>query len=135
MPTRVRVSSSAVFENANKVCKATFSKKMRHKQLENLIKELKTIAIKEKVKLWKRIASELEKSSRRRRSVNIARIKKHIKMGEIAVVPGKVVGTEKVENEVVAYQFSATVKNNNRTKTLSALMKENPKAKKCRIFG
>ena len=58
--------------------------------LKNLIVELKTLSIKNKVPLWKRIALELEKPARMRRQVNIARINQHIKDGETAIVPGKV---------------------------------------------
>lgn len=108
-------------------------------ELVSLIKELKTLSNKEKVKLWKRIASDLEKSTRKRRKVNIYRINKHTKEGETAIIPGKVLSlgdlTKKIT--IAAYQFSEAAKSKlaNNAITISELIKTNPKGKKIRIIG
>ncbi|MBW2986983.1 50S ribosomal protein L18e [Candidatus Woesearchaeota archaeon] len=108
---------------------------MKNKQLAELIKQIKTLAIKEKSKFWKRIATDLEKPTRIRRVVNVETINKTIRKGEIAVVPGKVIGTAKTENEIAALGFSDRVASNNKTLMLDELMKKCPKGQKCRIFG
>ncbi|MBW3012600.1 hypothetical protein KY340_00170 [Candidatus Woesearchaeota archaeon] len=108
---------------------------MKNNQLTELIKEMKTLAINQKSKFWKRIATELEKPTRKRRVVNVESINKAIRKGEIAVVPGKVIGTAKTENEIAALQFSDRVVQNNKTIMLEDLMKKCPKGQKCRILG
>jgi large subunit ribosomal protein L18e len=108
---------------------------MKNEELENLIKELKTKSIEEKVPFWKRIATDLEKPRKNKRSINVEKIDKVVKEGEIAVVPGKVIGEAKSQREIVAFDFSAKAKQNNKTSTLRELMKKNPKASKCRIVG
>lgn len=110
-------------------------------QLQSLIKELKTLAIKEDVKLWKRIAEDLEKPSRQRRQVNISRISRSAKEGEMVIVPGKVLGTGSLGNKltVAAYTFSesakAEISKNGKAISIEQLMKDNPKGKKVRIIG
>jgi len=108
---------------------------MKYKQLEELIVELKTLSIKEKVPFWKRIAEDLSKPSRQRRVVNISKIPDVVKQGEIAVVPGKVIGNNAIKCEVAAFDFSEAAAKSNKTLSISELMKKNPKAQKCRIIG
>ena len=108
---------------------------MKNKELTNLIKEIKTLAIKQKSKFWKRIATELEKPRKNMRVVNVARLQKNVRKGEIAVIPGKVVGVGKYDGDIAAYQFSETVKKNNKIMDLVELMKKCPNGQKCRIIG
>ena len=108
---------------------------MKNPILTQLVRDLKALSIKENVKIWKRVAEDLEKSTRRKREVNITKIAKSIKKGEIAVIPGKVLGKGKVDCEISAYQFSESSKEGNKTLGLNELMKKNPKGKKCRILG
>jgi|SRR3989338_7243882 len=103
--------------------------------LQELITELKIKAAKENVKLWRRLATDLEKVRKNMRVVNVDTIKKNIRKGEIAVVPGKVIGDSSVENEIAVFQSSASVKKNNKVLSLKDLMNKNPKGKMCRIFG
>jgi len=109
--------------------------------LKNLIKELKDLAIKEKVGLWKRIAKELERSTRQRRSVNIYKIDKNVKNNEIALVPGKVLSegklTKKIKVSAFSFSEKAKEKINKKGKaiTIEELIKENPKGKDVRIIG
>ena len=81
---------------------------MKNQQTLALIQELKKTAIEQKVPLWKRIAEELEASSKSRRIVNIFKIDANSVDGEIIIVPGKVLGegdlTKKVT--VAALSFS-----------------------------
>jgi large subunit ribosomal protein L18e len=106
--------------------------------LRNLITDLKILANKEDVPLWKKVAKELEKSTRRRPSVNLFKIEKYCKEGEIALIPGKVLseGTLTKKNDVAAYSFSEKSKDKIKGKTLTIkqLMKDNPKGKKVRVL-
>ena len=60
--------------------------------LQNLVSELKKKSVEEKVAIWKRIATDLEKPSRKRRVVNLSRISRNTKENDIIVVPGKCQG-------------------------------------------
>ena len=110
-------------------------------ELQSLIKELKELYLKNKVKLWKRIAYELEKSTRKRRIANLYKINKYTREGEIALVPGKVLSLGNLDKKltIAAYQFSnqAKQKINKIGKAISIkeLIKQNPQGKKVRIIG
>ncbi|MBW3010696.1 hypothetical protein KY335_05805 [Candidatus Woesearchaeota archaeon] len=108
---------------------------MKNKELTNMIQEIKTLAIKQESKFWKRIATELEKPRKNMRVVNVGKLKNVVRKGEIAVIPGKVIGTGKYEGDIAAYQFSETVLKNNKTMFLDELMKKCPKGQKCRIIA
>ncbi len=107
----------------------------------SLIKSLKKEAIEKKVKIWKAIASELEKPRRRQRVVNINEINKHCKDNETIIVPGKVLALGELDKKitVAAFSFSqeALTKINQKGKAISIpeLMKINPKGSKVRIIG
>jgi large subunit ribosomal protein L18e len=110
--------------------------------LAELIKDLKRLSNKEKVKLWARIAKDLEKPSRMRRIVNISRINRHSKEGETIIVPGKVLGTGMIKHKVniAAFSFSqSAMESIERAKGvplyINDLMKQNPKGEKVRILG
>jgi large subunit ribosomal protein L18e len=104
-------------------------------ELKNLISELKIIGNKNKINLWKRIAKELEKPTRIRREVNIYKINKYTKDGEIALVPGKVLSLGELNKKitVAAYQFSENAKEkiNHIGKAISIkeLVEKNPNPK------
>lgn len=111
-------------------------------QLQKLIIELKTKAIREDVKLWKRIATDLEKTSQNKRIVNLYKISKFAKDGETIIVPGKVLGTGKLEKPVTiaAFKFSESAieafdASKSKYMSISELMEQNPKGKKVRILG
>lgn len=108
---------------------------------ENLIRELRILSNKENVKIWKRIAKDLEKSTRQRREVNVYKINKHIREDETAIVPGKVLseGELKKPITVAAFRFSEKAKNKinkiGKAISIKKLIKDNPKGKKMRIIG
>ena len=106
---------------------------------QQLITELRKTAIEQETSLYKRLASDLAKPSRQRRTVNLFSIEKHAADGETVVIPGKVLGegdlTKKVT--VVALTFSETAKEKinkkGKTLTLHEFM-QNP-TKRVRILG
>jgi large subunit ribosomal protein L18e len=108
-------------------------------ELLKLIKALRSLSIKENVKLWKRIAEDLERSTRIRRVINLYKIDKFAKDNEIIIVPGKVLGVGELSKKVkvAAYQFSSSAQDKIKDKLMSIedLMKENPKGQKVRILG
>lgn len=110
-------------------------------QLRKLITELRKLSVKQKVKLWKVVAEELETSTRRRREVSVESISKHAKANETVIVPGKVLsdGDMRQKVTVAAFKFSKTaaekINANGKAISIEELMKTNPKAQKVRILG
>lgn len=108
-------------------------------QLKLLIRKLKKTSTKENIKLWKRIASDLEKPTRKRRSANIFKINKFTREGETAIIPGKVLSMGDLNKNILiaAYQFSEAAKEKlkNKAITIEELLQKNPKGKKVRIIG
>ena len=113
-----------------------------NKHLKALIQELRKESSTQKAGLWKRIADDLEKPTRRRREVNISRINRNTKANETVIVPGKVLGTGTLGHALViaAWSFSEGAKKRiqeSKGKVLSIpeLLKQNPKGKDVRIIG
>ncbi len=77
-------------------------------QRTNLVSE----ARKQETPFWKRVADDLDKSSRRRVEVNLSRIARASKEGETVVVPGKVLGSGELPHKVrvVAHSFSQSAR-------------------------
>jgi large subunit ribosomal protein L18e len=77
-------------------------------ELRLLISELK----KQKKPIFDRLASELSRPSRNHRAVNLSRINTNTNKDEIAVVPGKVLGSGTLTKKltIAAWQFSETAK-------------------------
>jgi large subunit ribosomal protein L18e len=109
--------------------------------LKKLIADLKSISTREKAPIWRRIAEDLEKSTRQRREVNISKIDKYIKEGETAIVPGKILSEGELTKKVTvaAFRFSEKAKEKiaktGKAISIQELLKENPKGKKVRILG
>ena len=116
-------------------------KRTTNPDLLGLIKELKKKSFEQKVKIWKRIAEDLEKSTRKRRIVNLYKINKYTKENETIIVPGKVLAVGDLDHNVViaAFGFSnaALEKINKIGKAISIneLIQESPKGKRIRIMG
>lgn len=115
--------------------------KATNQYLIELIKALKKTAIEQKVRIWKVIATELERPKRIRRVVNLNRIERVCKDNETIIVPGKVLGTGDLNKKltIAAFSFSesAIFKINKKGKATSIeeLIKSNPKGTKLRIIG
>ncbi|PIO00239.1 50S ribosomal protein L18e [archaeon CG10_big_fil_rev_8_21_14_0_10_43_11] len=111
-------------------------------ELKHTIQALKISARENEVKLWSRIAKELERSTRLRRSQNLAHINRYAHPDETIIVPGKVLGTGLLDKKITicAWQFSDSAKEKIKqagAKAVSVLelLKTNPQAKKVRILG
>ena len=114
------------------------STKTSNQNLKNMIVSLK----KAKKDIWKRIASDLEKPRRNRRTVNISRINRYCGEKEIAVVPGKVLAdgdlTKKITIAALVFSNSAKTKiekAGGKAISIPELLQSNPDAKGVRILG
>lgn len=105
--------------------------------LKRLIRALRTASNKEGVAIWDKIAAELEKPTRVRRKVDVARLNRVAKAKEVVVVPGKVLATGDIDHEitVAAWRFSEAAKKKVKAITIEELIKQNPKGKNVRIIG
>lgn len=113
-----------------------------NQHLVSLISELKKKAIEGDVPMFKRLATELERPTRKRKVVNLTRINKNTKDKDFIVVPGKVLGTGDLDHSltIAAYRFStgAIEKiNNSKSKAvfIKDLVNEKIEGKKIRIIG
>lgn len=107
-----------------------------------LIRSLTETARKDEVGIWDALAGELSRPRKNRREVNLDKLNKYTKDGEVVVVPGKVLGEGSLDHKitVAAYKFSNSAiekieKSGGKYMTLEALMKENPKGSNVRIIG
>lgn len=113
----------------------------KNEALATLIVSLKTLAIEQKVNLWKRIATDLEKPSRQRRIINIYKLNQNSKDGETIIVPGKVLGVGELDHKVnvAALSFSTEaeekIAKNGTCMSIEELMKKDPKGSRIRILG
>jgi large subunit ribosomal protein L18e len=134
--SRIFVARRFLFIGKNKMTNV-----QKNEQLMELLQLLKKTAIENDVAIWKRVASDLEAPTRRRRVINVYKLDKFTKDNEIVVVPGKVLGTGELNKKitVAAYTFSeqALQKINAKGKALSIkeLVEKNPKGSKIRIMG
>lgn|SRR3989338_2846632 len=102
-----------------------------------LIKELR----KQKKGVWADLALRLEKPSRQAIEVNLSSISRNVKDGEVALVPGKVLGdgTLKKKIDVAALNFSMNAvqkitESKGKCLSIKELMAENPSGKNVRII-
>ncbi|MBU0627804.1 MAG: 50S ribosomal protein L18e [Nanoarchaeota archaeon] len=110
--------------------------------LKGLIAELKKRSIDQKANIWYKVASDLERPTRKRTIVNLSKLNNFTKENETIVVPGKVLGSGILEHKLTisAYQFSEgaaekIAKNGSKIIPLNELIKESPKGKRIRIIG
>ena len=112
-----------------------------NQSLVTLVQELKKASTTHNSKLWKRIATDLEKSTRSRRIVNLSKLNRFTKENETVIVPGKVLGSGNLSHKltVAAFAFSDSAKEeinkNGKAIPITDLVKEDPKGKKIRIIG
>lgn len=106
--------------------------------LKKLIQDLIKLSNKNKAPVWKRVAADLSKPARQRRSVNLIRINKHSKVNDTILVPGKVLGTGDLDHKVTvaAFDFSEAAKKKiDNVISIQELMKKNPKGSKIKLIG
>ena len=109
--------------------------------LRLLISRLKKKARENDARIWRRVAEMLMKSRRQRIVVNISKINRYTKPGDVVIVPGKVLGSGTLDHEVIiaAWTFSqkAFEKVSERGECLSIdeLIERNPKGSNVKIIA
>ena len=74
--------------------------------LSGLIQELRKKANEHKASIWKRVADDLERPTRKRRVVNLYKINKFAKNNETVIVPGKVLAVGELDHNVTVAAFT-----------------------------
>ena len=107
-----------------------------------LIQELKKKATADNAGLWRRLALDLETSTRRRRAVNLSRLNRFTSADEIIVIPGKLLAGGVIDHKitVAALSFSDDAKikikaAGGSTLSLEELMKKKSKLSDIRVIG
>jgi len=105
------------------------------------VRELKKMSTKTSKRIWSDVADRILRPSRRRVIVNISRINRYSKSGEIIVVPGKVLGAGTINHPVTvaALDFSARAREkieraSGRCIHILDLLEENPPPSKIKIM-
>ncbi len=115
--------------------------KKTNPNLVSLIKLLQTEGYKNNVPLWVDISKRLSKPTRHRAEVNLSKINRYTKEGEIVVVPGKVLGAGVLDHSVTvsAFAFSRSAREKinatGRALTIRELLEENPNGTGINIMG
>lgn len=106
--------------------------------LIELVEELKKTGTSKKAAIWKTVAEELLKPTRRMREVNLNKINRVTKENDTIVVPGKVLGSGNLDHKVnvYAFNFSESAKQKlGSSLSIQELLKKNPKGSGVRIIG
>ncbi len=105
------------------------------------IRYLRKAARANNANIWRYVAELLERPRRRRVVVNVSKISRYAKDGEVIVVPGKVLGAGNIDKPVtvaaMAFSKSAVEKikaAGGRTMHILDLVKENPRGSGVRII-
>jgi large subunit ribosomal protein L18e len=108
--------------------------------MRELIKELAIKTQKEKAPIWRDLSKRLSRSSSKRAQVNVSRIARYTKKGDIVVVPGKVLGAGSIGHPIVVGAFNFSVQAvkkitsaGGKCITLMEMMRENPKGTNIKI--
>jgi large subunit ribosomal protein L18e len=109
--------------------------------IRKLASDLEKASKQNNAKAWARVAELLMKPTRQRVTVNLSKINRYSKEGEMIVVPGKVLGSGKLEKKVTiaAYAFSETAITKIKAAggeaiTLLEAVKRNPQGSNVRII-
>jgi len=117
-------------------------KRKTNPNLVRLIDDLLKASAENKAKVWKDLAERLAKPLRNYAEVNVGKIDRYLRENEIAVVPGKVLGSGEITKPitVAAWRFSESARRKiesagGRALSIWDLLKENPSGKNVRIMG
>jgi len=109
--------------------------------LRRLIRELRKYANKYSAPIWDYIAELLERPARMRVAVNVSKINRYAREGEVVVVPGRVLGAGFISKpvDVAAVWFSEKaiekiVAAGGKVMFIGDLIKENPKGSRVRVI-
>lgn len=109
--------------------------------LRGLIRKLRKKGKEFNADVWLDLAEKLNKSNRSRAEVNVSQLDRHTKEDETIVVPGKVLGSGKLNHSISVAAFSFSTRASRRIRdaggeilTLEELVSKNPEGNKIRIM-
>lgn len=109
--------------------------------IRRTIRELRKAANRNKAPIWDYVAELIERPRRLRYAVNISKINRYTRPGEVVVVPGKVIGAGRLDHPVTvaALGFSETAVEKikaagGRVLHILQLIEENPRGSGVRII-
>jgi len=109
--------------------------------LRKLIRFLEKASNENKARIWKYVAELLSKPTRQRIEVNLGKIDRYTKEGDVVVIPGKVLGFGKLTKKVTiaAWRFSENAlskakKSGANIITIEELVKSNPTGSNVKII-
>lgn len=91
--------------------------------------------------IWRRVAELLERPTRIRVEVNVGKINRYTREGDVVVVPGKVLGCGTLDHSVTvaAWAFSKRAREKveavGRAITIEQLVEENPRGSNVKIMA
>ncbi len=109
--------------------------------LRSLIRTLIKASRENKAPIWRAVAEELERPRRVKKPVNVGKLERYCREGEVVVVPGKLLGggvlTKKIT--VASFQVSPLAikkleKAGGRWMSIEGLIKENPTGSNVRVM-
>ena len=111
-------------------------------ELQDVIQLLKKEGSIKQVALWKRIAEDLEKPTRKRIEVNLSRVSRVTQPNETIIVPGKVLGAGGMQHKLVvaAFAFSQGARDSIQAAkgtcmSIPELIKQNPKGTNIKVIA
>ena len=120
----------------------TYSMYMVNPELRRLIRFLRKKSREHNARIWRDLAEKLSKRSRARIAVNVSKINRYTKSGDVVAVPGKVLGAGFLDHPVTvaAFKFSKSAlekiaQAGGKAISLEQLVEENPKGSNVRVIG
>jgi len=117
------------------------SRKSNPVLLEN-VKALRKASRTSGAAIWTALVERLEAGGRNRVVVNLSRLNRSVGKGETAAVPGKVLGSGRLDHAmtVAAFEFSAAARRRideigGKPLTIMELLRDNPKGSGVRLIG
>lgn len=115
--------------------------KSQNPELLNLIRSLRKKAKESDAPIWRDVADQLSFSKRRRVAVNLSRLNRYTTEKETVIVPGRVLGSGKLDHPIVVAAFSYSKQARSKiltakgkSLTIPELLKNNPTGSNVRIM-
>jgi large subunit ribosomal protein L18e len=116
--------------------------KSTNPELVQLIQFLKTQSREKNVGVWRDVAEDLSKPSRKQITVNLSQISRNTEKDATIVVPGKILASGTLDHAVTVAAFSASAKAKEKMAaakakylTITELVEANPQGKNVTIIG
>lgn len=114
----------------------------KNPELRKAIESLHKASIENRVPIWKAVAGLLNRPSRKRHEVNLYLLERNLEKGQVAVVPGVVLGSGELTKPVTvaALRFSQEAerkvkKAGGACLSIDELVEKHPKGERVRILG